>query len=85
MAVLSQVITVTTAATLLVGATPSPKTVVISGHGNNDVYIGGPNVSAANGTNVKTSAQWSLRLGQDDALYAISGTGTHDVQVLTIT
>jgi ATP-dependent protease HslVU (ClpYQ) peptidase subunit len=85
MAVLSQSVTVGTAATLLVANTQAPKTVVISGHGNNDVYIGGPGVTTASGSNLKDAATWNLRLGQDDTLYAITGTGTHAVQVLTIT
>lgn len=85
MAVLSQSITVGTTATLLVGATQAPKTVVISGHGNNDVYIGGPGVTTASGSNLKHVSAWNLRLGQDDTLYAITGTGTHSIQVLTIT
>ena len=85
MAVLAQVVTVGTTATLIVGVTQSPKTVVISGHGANDVYIGGPTVTTATGINLKNAEQWSLRLGQDDALYAIVPTNTHDIQVLTIT
>jgi ATP-dependent protease HslVU (ClpYQ) peptidase subunit len=85
MAVQAQSVTVGTTATLLMGVTQSPKTVVITGHGNNDVYIGGPGVTTASGSNLKDATQWSLRLGQDDSLYAITGTGTHTIQVLAIT
>lgn len=85
MAVLSDTITVGTTATLLVGVTQAPKTAILTGHGNNDIYIGGPTVNTTDGTNIKHVAQWVLRLGQDDTLYAITGSGTHDIQVLTIT
>lgn len=84
MAVLSQSITVGTTATLLVGATQAPKTVIISGHSLASVHIGGPGVTTANGVHADHLDGVAIRFGQDDALYAIHASGTDTVEVLII-
>jgi hypothetical protein len=84
MGVGSRQVSVLTTPTLLVGATPSPKTVIIGGASLASVHIGGPDVTTANGVHGDHMDGVSIRLGQDDALYAVHASGTDTVEVLII-
>tara|TARA_R110000868_G_scaffold22336_7_gene91527 strand:- start:180 stop:437 length:258 start_codon:yes stop_codon:yes gene_type:complete len=85
MAFLSQTITVGTTPTLLVGETQAPKTIILSGSSIQNVYIGNGSVTTATGTQGDHIANIQIRLGQTDSVYGIVATGTHALQVITIT
>lgn len=53
--------------------------------GTGSVYVGGSNVSVANGFPLIEGAAMSLgEMGADDAVYAISASGTVDVRVVEL-
>jgi len=85
MGLLSQSVTIGTAATLIVGETQSPKTVIISGASVQNVYIGNGSVTTSNGTQADHISGVPIRLNQTDVMYGVVATGTHVIQVLTIT
>lgn len=47
------------------------------------IYVGGPNVTAANGIPVATDASLSVDLAGGDDLYAVASAGTPTVRVMT--
>jgi hypothetical protein len=84
-------ITVGTTATLLVAASIFHQTAYLhnlagggggGGGGNNPIFLGGPNVTTANGYKLNSGASLTLMVGDYDALYAICASGTVDVSVL---
>jgi hypothetical protein len=85
MAVKSTQLTIGTTPTLIVGETQSPKSVMVSGQSVGNVFIGGSDVTTTNGTDAGKLEGVVLRLNQTDSLYGIVSSGTHTLQVLTIT
>jgi hypothetical protein len=78
-------ITVGTTATLLVAASIFHQTAYLhnlAGGGNHPIFLGGPNVTTANGYKLNSGASLTLMVENYDALYAICATGTVDVSVL---
>jgi hypothetical protein len=85
-------ISVGTTATLLVAASIFHQTAYLhnlsggggggGGGGNNPIYLGGPNVTTANGYKLNSGASLTLMVENYDALYAICASGTVDVSVL---
>jgi hypothetical protein len=59
-----------------------PITVVLSGGSAADIFIGGPDVTAANGYPVGQNTL-TLLLGPGDDLWAIAGSGTPTISVLS--
>ena len=84
-------VSVGTTATLLVAASIFHQTAYLhnlagggggGGGGNNPIFLGGPNVTTANGYKLNSGASLTLMVENYDALYAICATGTVDVSVL---
>jgi hypothetical protein len=84
-------ISVGTTATLLVAASIFHQTAYLhnlagggggGGGGNHPIFLGGPNVTTANGYKLNSGASLTLMVENYDALYAICATGTVDVSVL---
>jgi hypothetical protein len=84
-------VSVGTTATLLVAASIFHQTAYLhnlagggggGGGGNNSIFLGGPNVTTANGYKLNSGASLTLMVENYDALYAICATGTVDVSVL---
>lgn len=87
----TEVITVGTTPTLLAN---SPRrglddvhwVEVVSDAGNDPVYLGGSDVTDADGSPVaptgSVSARWSATLGPEDHLYGVASSGTVDVRVI---
>lgn len=77
--------TLSTTAELLVSASgvsgSLPKTVVLTGGSAEDIYIGGPAVTAALGYPVAQTTL-TLLLGPGDDLWAVAGSGTPTINVL---
>ena len=48
-----------------------------------DIYVGGPDVTTANGILVASGANLSVDLGPGDLLYAVASAGTPTVRVMT--
>ena len=82
-------ISVGTTATLLVASSIFHQTAYLhnlagggGGGGNHPIFLGGPNVTTANGYKLNSGASLTLMVENYDALYAICATGTVDVSVL---
>ena len=79
-------ITVGTTATLLVAATAFDQTAYIHnmahGGGNPVVYLGDSTVTAANGFELDAGDYITIGVGDHEALYAITASGTVNVSVL---
>jgi hypothetical protein len=74
-------VTVTTSATLLVAASTFDQTVWLHNSGG-ALYIGGSNVTTANGYKLDTDDKMELPVGDNEGLYGIVASGTNTVFVL---
>jgi hypothetical protein len=74
-------VTVTTTATLLVAASTFDQTVWIH-NSSGALYIGGSNVTTANGYKLDTDDKMELPVGDNEGLYGIVASGTNTVFVL---
>jgi hypothetical protein len=74
-------ITVTTTATLLVPATPFDQTALLHAS-NHSLYIGGSNVTTANGYLVDHKDKLTIPVGDHKGLYGVVASGTTIVSVL---
>lgn len=78
----SSVITVTTTATLLVAATANATRTIYLEPDSGDIHIGGSAVTTTNGLTVTNGSQFAVELPPQNALYGITGTGTHTCRVM---
>jgi hypothetical protein len=78
----TQVIVGTTA-TVLAAATNFDQTVWLHNSGGGVVYIGAANVSTANGYKLDNGDKMELPVGDHEALYGVTASGTNTVCVLT--
>ena len=79
----SSQITVNTTATVLVAQTGFDQTVWLHNSGGGVVYIGASNVTTANGYKLDNGDKMELPVGDHEALYGVTATGTNVVCVLT--
>jgi hypothetical protein len=78
----SQNYTVTTTASLLIAAAPSNRTIYIHVLGNGTVYLGGSDVSSANGLlTEKAAVPFEMQLPANEPVYAVAA-ATEQVRVL---
>jgi hypothetical protein len=75
-------ISVGTTATLLVAATAFDQSVYLHNSGGGIVYLGGADVTTANGYKLDNGDKLSLMVGDHEALYAVTASGTNVVAVL---
>lgn len=76
-------VTVNTTATVLVTATGFDQTAWLHNSGGGVVYIGGSNVTTTNGYKLDNGDKMELPVGDHEALYGVTATGTNVVCVLT--
>lgn len=75
--------TVTTTASLVIAADESNRTVHLHVTGNGTVYLGGADVTAANGCGTqKNAVPQELVVPANETVYAIVATGTEDLRIL---
>jgi hypothetical protein len=76
-------VSVTTTAIVIVPATNFDQTANLHNLGGGAIYLGGANVTTANGYKFDNGDKLTVTVGDREALYAIAANGTHTVAVLT--
>ena len=76
-------IVVTVTATVIVPATNFDQTANLHNLGGGAVYLGGANVTTANGYKFDNGDKLTVTVGDREALYAITASGTQTIAVLT--
>ena len=79
----SSQVTVNSTATVLVPQTGFDQTVWLHNSGGGVVYIGASNVTTTNGYKLDNGDKMELPVGDHEALYGVTATGTNVVCVLT--
>ena len=80
---ISAQVTVNSTATVLVAETAFDQTVYLHNSGGGVVYLGAANVSTANGYKLDNGDKLTIGVGDHEALYAVTASGTNVVSVLT--
>jgi hypothetical protein len=75
---------VTTTRQVLDGTSNQPYRLVIHNSGSNAVYLGNENVTKDNGFNLHANNTLTIELPPLTTLYAVTGSGTHEVTWLRI-
>lgn len=78
----TSVVTVTTAATLLVAADNKERVVYLHS-GTGSVYVGGSDVTAATGIHLSNGTTMELSLPFNETLYGITSASSHTIRTLT--
>jgi hypothetical protein len=76
-------VSVTTTAIVIVPATNFDQTANLHNLGGGAIYLGGSDVTTANGYKFDNGDKLMVTVGDREALYAIAASGTHTVAVLT--
>jgi hypothetical protein len=76
-------VTVTTTATLLVAANIMDQTVQLHNLGGGAVYLGNASVTTSNGYKMDNGVKLQIPVGDNEALYAITASGTNTIAVLS--
>jgi hypothetical protein len=76
-------ISVGTTATLLVAANIMDQTVQLHNLGGGAVYLGNASVTTSNGYKMDNTDKLQIPVGDNEALYAITASGTNTVAVLS--
>ena len=76
-------VSVNSTATVLVAATAFDQTAYIHNSGGGVVYLGAANVTTANGYKLDNGDKITIGVGDHEALYAVTASGTNVVSVLT--
>jgi hypothetical protein len=79
---ISSQVTVGTTAVIIAPAANSYQNIYLHNLGAGAIYIGGSNVTVDNGFKLDNGDKLSIIIGDREALYAIAGSGTHNVGVL---
>jgi len=72
----------TTAVKIVSKAVNETRTVVIR-PGGNDMYIGGADVTTANGLVISNNTNFTIEIPPNEELWCVVGSGTHSVTILT--
>ena len=75
-------VSVGTTATVLVAASTFDQTVWLHNSGGGIVYIGGADVTTSNGYKLDSNDKMELPVGDNEALYGVTSSGTNTVGVL---
>jgi hypothetical protein len=84
MSILTGQLSVTTTRVQLDGTSKDPFKLVLHNSGTNAVYLGGADVTENNGFNLHANSTLTLELPPLTALFAVSGSGTHEVSWMRI-
>lgn len=76
-------VSVNATATVLVAETAFDQTVYLHNSGGGVVYLGAANVTTANGYKLDNGDKITIGVGDHEALYAVTASGTNVVSVLT--
>ena len=76
-------VTVNATATVIVAETAFDQTVYLHNSGGGVVYLGAANVTTANGYKLDNGDKITIGVGDHEALYAVTASGTNVVSVLT--
>jgi len=76
-------ITVTTTATIIVPANDFDQTANLHNLGGGAIYLGGANVTTANGYKFDNGDKLTVTVGDHEALYGITASGTQTIAVLS--
>ena len=76
-------VTVNSTATVIVAETAFDQTVYLHNSGGGVVYLGAANVTTANGYKLDNGDKITIGVGDHEALYAVTASGTNVVSVLT--
>jgi hypothetical protein len=76
-------VSVNSTATVLVAETAFDQTVYLHNSGGGVVYLGAANVTTANGYKLDNGDKITIGVGDHEALYAVTASGTNVVSVLT--
>ena len=76
-------VTVTTTATIIVAASNFDQTANLHNLGGGAMYLGGANVTTSNGYKFDNGDKLTVTVGDHEALYAITASGTQTVAVLS--
>lgn len=79
----SSAVTVGTTAVLVVAADDTHRTIYIHHQSNNAIYLGGADVSTANGLHIEKDDTLAIVLPMKETLYAISSHADQEIRVLT--
>jgi hypothetical protein len=80
---ISKAVSVTTSPTLILPADNIPRTVYIHNGGGAKVYLGGADVSTANGFHLGNGESQDIFVPTNEKLYSIVASSTNTVNVLT--
>jgi hypothetical protein len=80
---ISKAVSVTTSPTLIVPADNIPRTVYIHNGGGAKVYLGGADVSTANGFHLGNNESQDFFVPTNEKLYSVVASSTNTVIVLT--
>ena len=72
----------TTRVKIVSAAINEPRTVVVRPN-SSDVYIGGADVTTANGLQITNNINFTIQIPQGEELWAVVSSGTHSVTMLT--
>jgi hypothetical protein len=75
-------VSVGTTATVLAAATDFDQTVWLHNSGGGVVYLGASNVTTSNGYKLDNGDKLTVTVGDSEALYAVTASGTQTVAVL---
>ena len=77
--------TVTTSRVQIDGTSENPFRIVLHNSGTNAIYLGNESVTENDGLNLHTNTTIVLELPPLTALYAVSGSGSHELSWMRIT
>lgn len=80
---ISKAVSVTTSPTLILPADNIPRTVYIHNGGGAKVYLGGADVSTANGFHLGNDESQDIFVPTNEKLYGIVASSTNTINVLT--
>lgn len=75
-------VTVGTTATIIVPAVNSYQTAYLHNLGGGAIYLGASDVTTSNGYKLDSGDKLTVTVGDLEALYAVSASGTHAIAVL---
>ena len=79
----SAAVAVGTTAVLVIAADDTHRTVYIHHESDNNIYLGGDNVSTTNGLHLKKGSTREIVVPSRQTIYAISDTAAQEVRILT--
>ena len=80
---ISKAVSVTTSPTLILPADNIPRTVYIHNGGGAKIYLGGADVSTANGFHLSNAESQDIFVPTNEKLYGIVASSTNTINVLT--